>query len=73
MTKVFQTLLESPPGFRSVSVGRFLWQMDEQRRRLMQDTRHLTPEELAGQPAPGMNTIAQVWKSKLWPSFTIVK
>lgn len=60
MSPTLQTLLESPPGFRSETVGRFLWQMDEQRRRLLADTRGLTPETLGWQPAPGMNTIGML-------------
>lgn len=60
MTPTLQTLLETPPGFRSETVGRFLWQMDEQRRVLIADTRGLTPEALGWQPAPGMNTIGML-------------
>ena len=57
---IHQTLLEAPPGYRSESVGRFLWQLDEQRRRLINDTRGLSIEELSWQPAPGMNTIGML-------------
>ena len=60
MPTIVQTLLESPAGFRSPSVGRFLWQMDEQRRRLTADTRGLSPEALSRQPAPGMNSIGML-------------
>ena len=60
MATTVQTLLEAPPGFRSEAVGRFLWQMDEQRRRLIKDTRDLSAKELAWQPAPGMNTIGML-------------
>lgn len=60
MAATVHTLLETPPGFRSESVARFLWQMDEQRRALLQDTRGLTPEELAWPPAPGMNTVGML-------------
>jgi len=60
MPPTLQTLLESPPGFGSETVGRFLWQMDEQRRRLLADTRGLTPEVLGWQSAPGMNTIGML-------------
>ena len=55
-----RTLLEAPPGFRSGSVARFLWQMDEQRRTLIAGTRDLSPEDLSWQPAPGMNTIGML-------------
>ena len=54
------TLLDTPEGFRSREVARFIWQLDEQRRRLTQDTRGLTPAELAWQPEPGMNTIGML-------------
>jgi uncharacterized damage-inducible protein DinB len=60
MNTTVQTLLETPPGFRSESVGRFLWQMDEQRRGLLKDSRGLSPEELAWQPAPGMNSVGML-------------
>ncbi len=60
MPTTVQTLLETPAGYRSATVARFLWQMDEQRRALIEDTRALTPGELAWQPAPGMNTIGML-------------
>ncbi len=60
MPQIVQTLLETPPGFRSATVGRFLWQMDEQRRRLVADSRGLSAAELGWQPAPGMNTIGML-------------
>ncbi len=60
MAPTAQTLLETPPGFRSETIGRFLWQMDEQRRRLITDTRGLTADTLGWQPAPGMNSIGML-------------
>ncbi|MEK7824216.1 MAG: DinB family protein, partial [Candidatus Eisenbacteria bacterium] len=60
MAPSLQTLLETPPGFRSETVARFLWQLDEQRRALLDDTRGLTPQDLGWQPAPGMNTIGML-------------
>ena len=60
MAKSLQTLLETPPGFRSATVARFLWQLDEQRRALIEDSRGLTPADLGWQPAPGMNTIGML-------------
>jgi uncharacterized damage-inducible protein DinB len=60
MAPTVQTLLETPPGFRSETIGRFLWQMDEQRRVLLADTRGLTAEGLGWQPAPGMNSIGML-------------
>jgi uncharacterized damage-inducible protein DinB len=60
MAQTLETLLTTPEGFRSREVARFLWQMDEQRRALLADMRGLAPDELAWQPAPGMNTIGML-------------
>jgi len=60
MVTTVQTLLETPPGFRSATIARFLWQMDEQRRVLIKDTRGLSAKELEWQPAPGMNSIGML-------------
>ena len=60
MVTIVQTLLETPPGFRSATIARFLWQMDEQRRVLIKDTRGLSAKELEWQPAPGMNSIGML-------------
>jgi uncharacterized damage-inducible protein DinB len=60
MATTVLTLLETPPGFRSETIARFLWQMDEQRRALIKDTRRLSAKELAWQPAPGMNSIGML-------------
>jgi uncharacterized damage-inducible protein DinB len=48
------------PGTRSPLAGRFLWQLDDQSRRLTEDTRGATADELAWQPAPGVNTIGML-------------
>jgi hypothetical protein len=58
--KVVETVLATPPGFASREVARFLWQLDEQRRRLIADTRGLTPEDLAWQHSPGVNTLGML-------------
>lgn len=55
-----QTLLETPPGYASVQVARFVWQLDEQSRRLADDLEDIAVEELHWQPAPGMNTIGML-------------
>ena len=60
MAQSIQTLLETPPGYRSEIAARFVWQLDELRRTLIDDTRGLTPAELGWQPAPGMNTIGML-------------
>lgn len=53
-------ILEPPAGYASNETGLFVAQMDDQSRRLTEDTRDLTPEELAWQPAPGLNTIGML-------------
>jgi uncharacterized damage-inducible protein DinB len=55
-----ETLLTTPSGYASETVARFVWQLDEQRRTLLDETRGLTPEDLAWQPAPGMNTMGML-------------
>ncbi len=60
MTATVQTLLEAPSGYASLPVARYLWQLDEQSRRLKDDTRSLAPDALEWQPAPGMNTIGML-------------
>ncbi len=52
--------LEPAPGMRSDTVGIFLAELEEQNRVLTADTRGATPDELAWQPAPGMNTIGML-------------
>ena len=58
--KVVVTELTTLDGFASREAARFLWQMDEQRRRLIEDTRGLSPADLEWQPAPGTNTIGML-------------
>ena len=60
MAQVVNRTLEPAPGMKSKAVGLFLWQLEDQSRRLTEDTRGLTPEELEWQPAPGMNTIGML-------------
>ncbi len=60
MTPTITTRLATPEGYRSAAVARFVWQLDEQRRRLTEDTRGLTPADLEWQSAPGMNTIGML-------------
>ncbi len=61
MPQVMQRILEPAEGMKSKLVGHFLWQLDDQSRRLTEDSRGATPEELAWQPAPGMNTIGMLF------------
>ena len=56
MPEKIQRILEPSSGDRSSILRMFLWQLDDQSRRLAEDTRGATVEELAWQPAPGMNT-----------------
>ena len=60
MPDIVQTLLVVPGGYRSTTVGRYVAQMDDQSRRLTDDTRGLEPEPLGQQLAPGMNTIGML-------------
>jgi len=52
--------LKVPAGYASREVGLFLAQMDDQSRRLNEATRDITPDELAWQSSPGMNTIGML-------------
>jgi hypothetical protein len=54
------TLLETPPGYASRQVARFMWQLDEQSRRLGTDLVGIGADELEWQAAPGMNTIGML-------------
>jgi uncharacterized damage-inducible protein DinB len=49
-----------PSGYRSQEVASFIAQLDDQTRRLTEDTRGLSIEDLEWQPAPGMNTIGML-------------
>jgi uncharacterized damage-inducible protein DinB len=60
MPKTEAYILEPAPGMKSSLVGLFLAQLDDQSKSLTEDTRGLTPDELAWQPAPGMNTIGML-------------
>jgi uncharacterized damage-inducible protein DinB len=60
VSDLIQRIMEPAPGMASRLVGLFLWQLDDQSRRLSEDTRGATPDELAWPPAPGMNTIGML-------------
>ncbi len=55
-----QRILVPVAGIPSPEIGLFLAQMDDQSRRLTEDTRGATIAELAWQPQPGMNTIGML-------------
>jgi uncharacterized damage-inducible protein DinB len=60
MTSPSRYALEPPAGFRSREVALFVAQLDDQGRRLAEDTRALAPAALEWQPAPGQNTIGML-------------
>lgn len=47
-------------GFRSPAAATFVAQLDDLARRLTTDVQHLTPEDYAWQPSPGVNTIGML-------------
>ncbi len=55
-----QRILEPVAGLASPLAGLFLWQLDDQTRRLTEDTRGATAAELTWQSASGMNTIGML-------------
>ena len=60
MSEPIRRLIVSPPDFKSQEVGVYFAQMENQTERLTTDSRGATVEELAWQPAPGMNTIGML-------------
>ena len=60
MTSPHRYAIEPPAGFHSREVALFVAQLDDQSRRLTEDTRALTPAALEWQPAPGQNTIGML-------------
>lgn len=60
MSTPVRRTIEPLEGFRSREIGIFLAQLDDQSRRLSEDLDGITAEELAWQPAPGMNTIGML-------------
>ena len=60
MTGPTRYALEPPAGFRSREAALFVAQLDDQSRRLVEDTRALTAAALEWQPAPGQNTIGML-------------
>jgi uncharacterized damage-inducible protein DinB len=52
--------IEPPAGFRSREAALFVAQLDDQNRRLTEDTRALTAAALEWQPAPGQNTMGML-------------
>ena len=59
MTDVHRDI-KSPDGFRSNQVALFVSQLDDQNRRLVEDTRDMAAPQLEWQSGPGMNTIGML-------------
>ena len=57
---VIETFFAPPAGYRSERVAAFMWQLDEQRRLLLEAVAGAAPDELGWQPAPGMNSIGML-------------
>jgi uncharacterized damage-inducible protein DinB len=55
-----RNLMVAPPEFRAREAGVFFQQLEDQTRRLTEDTRGLDPSDLEWQPAPGANTIGML-------------
>lgn len=60
MTTTVELFLETPPGYRSTEVARFVWQLDDLLEMLREDLRGATTAELEFQPQRGMNTIGML-------------
>jgi uncharacterized damage-inducible protein DinB len=60
MANTIETLLAPLPGYRSATVARFVWQLDEQRRMLLANVEGLGAADLEWQFRPGMNTIGML-------------
>ena len=60
MTETYQRILQAPAGVPVAEIGSFLVQMDDQNRRLLEDTAGATVDELSWQSQPGMNTIGML-------------
>jgi uncharacterized damage-inducible protein DinB len=60
MTTPNRHAIEPVGDFRSREAALFVAQLDDQSRRLIEDTRTLAPAALGWQPAPGQNTIGML-------------
>jgi len=61
MGEIVYRTLEVPSGYASPVIARYLWQLDDQNRRLLAATTDLTPDALQWQPAPGFNTMGMLF------------
>jgi uncharacterized damage-inducible protein DinB len=60
MSSPVRRTIEALEGCRSREIGVFLAQLEDQSRRLAEDLKGITADELQWQPAPGMNTIGML-------------
>jgi uncharacterized damage-inducible protein DinB len=60
MPDVVRTLHGTATGFGSERVALLAWQMDEQRKLVLDAVQGMTPADLEWQPAPGMNTVGML-------------
>jgi uncharacterized damage-inducible protein DinB len=60
MPEIIETRLEAPSGYRSILVARYVWQLDDQTRRLFTALEGASVDELGWQPAPGTNTMGML-------------
>jgi uncharacterized damage-inducible protein DinB len=60
MSATLQTLIETSAGYRSATVAALVASLDEQSRKLLEDVKELSVEDLGWQPAPGMNTMGML-------------
>jgi uncharacterized damage-inducible protein DinB len=61
MSAAIHKILELSSSYASPTVARYLWQLEDQTRRLLDATRDLTPAALAWQMAPGVNTMGMLF------------
>ncbi len=60
MATTVRTLIEPAAEFRSATVATLVGGLDEQSRKLLDDVRDLSADDLGWQPAPGMNSMGML-------------
>lgn len=73
MPDVIRTMFALPEGYASRLVAHLAYQMESQRQELLEVARDLTAEELAWQPASGMNTIGTLLAHIAYAEFYLVR
>jgi hypothetical protein len=61
VAETIHRLIELPTGYASQTVARYVWQLDDQTRRLFEPSAWFTPEALEWQPGPGHNTMGMLF------------